>query len=62
MYAEDFTFQEGTYAQERQGRAQRRYLAAIKALAQVRKLHLPPIQVNIAKEQTNVVAAGPVGA
>jgi hypothetical protein len=37
-------------------RAMRRYLAAIKALAVVRRLDLPPIQVNVATNQ--VVANG----
>jgi hypothetical protein len=54
------SFEQAVYFQERQGRAQRRYLAAVKALAQVRKLLVPVVQVNIAKKQTNVVAAGPV--
>jgi hypothetical protein len=55
-------FQQWKAAQERQESAQRRYLAAIKALAQVRKLLVPVVQVNIAKQQTNVVAAGPIDA
>src|SRR5262245_53393302 len=37
--------------------AQKRYLAAIKALAVVRKLAVPVLQVNIARKQVNV--AGP---
>ena len=60
------TLAEGTYYQalergieaadeavylRRVDRAQRRYLAAIKALAQVRKLGVPAVQVNIGKEQ-----------
>jgi len=50
----------GTYYQRSIDRAQRRYLSAIKALALVRKLALPVLQVNIAKKQVNV--AGPCGA
>ena len=41
--------------------AQKRYLAAIKGLADVRRLALPVLQVNIARKQVNVagtVAAG----
>lgn len=38
-------------------RAHKRYLAAIKTLAQVRKLAVPVLQVNIARKQVNV--AGP---
>ncbi len=56
------SFQQLKAAQERQESAQRRYLAAIKALAQVRKLIVPVVQVNIARQQTNVVAAGSAGA
>src|SRR5262249_4833582 len=57
LYTEDFTGEQGTYAQERLARAQRSYFAAVKAMAQVRKLLVPVVQVNIAREQTNVVAA-----
>ena len=35
-------------------RAQKRYLAAIKTLAQVRRLLAPTVQVNIAQQQVNV--------
>ena len=37
--------------------AVRRYLAAIKSLALIRKLAVPVLQVNIAKEQVNMAAA-----
>ena len=40
--------------QRSRDRAHHRYLSALKALAQVRKLALPALQVNIAKEQVNV--------
>jgi hypothetical protein len=43
-----------TFHQQRVERAQRRYLAAIKALAQVRKLGVPAVQVNIGEKQVNV--------
>ena len=42
--------------------AHRRYLASLKALATVRKLALPAIQVNLAHNQVNVVSAGAVAA
>jgi hypothetical protein len=35
-------------------RAQKRYLASIKALAQVRRLQLPSVQVNIGEKQVNI--------
>ncbi len=47
------------YMQKRLDRAHRRYLAAVKALAQVRKMG-PAIQINIARKQLNVAGA-PVG-
>jgi hypothetical protein len=51
--------QEG-WVQQRQDRAQHRFLAAVKALAQVRKLLRPQtaVQVNIAQQQVNVGIAG----
>lgn len=42
------------FHQQRIERAQRRYLTAIKALAQVRKLGVPAVQVNIGEKQVNV--------
>ena len=44
------------WVEQRQDRAQARFLAAIKALAQVRKLLTPGplVQVNIAQQQVNV--------
>ncbi len=42
------------FHQQRVERAQRRYLAAIKALAQVRRLGVPALQVNIGDKQINV--------
>jgi hypothetical protein len=47
----------GDYYQRSITSAHKRYLAAIKALAMVRKLALPVLQVNIARKQVNV--AGP---
>jgi len=51
------TMTQGEYHQRTIERAQRRYLAAIKALAQVRRLLVPSVQVNIAEvggQQVNV--------
>jgi hypothetical protein len=44
--------------QQRMDRAHRRYLSALKTLALVRKLALPVLQVNIARNQVNVAGAG----
>jgi hypothetical protein len=48
------TMEQGEYHQRTIDRAQRRYLAAIKALAQVRRLFTPAVQVNIADQQVNI--------
>ena len=42
------------YCQRWIDRAQRRYLAAIKALTQVRRLLYPMVQVNLAEKQVNI--------
>ena len=46
--------QKEEFYQKRVARAQRNYEAAIKTLAQVRRLQLPTVQVNIADKQINV--------
>ena len=43
---------------KRLDRAQRRYLAASKTLAQMRKLRVPAVQVNIGEKQVNVAGGG----
>ena len=48
------TWQQDHDHQRRIDRAQKRYLGAIKALAAVRKLELPALQLNIADKQINV--------
>ena len=45
------------YHQRRQDRATKRFLQACKALAQVRRLLGPSVQVNVAEKQINVLAA-----
>ncbi len=42
------------YMDRHRDRAERRYVQAVKALAQVRKLLGPSIQVNIGRNQVNV--------
>ena len=42
------------FQQRRQDRAHRRFLSAARTLAAVRRLRLPPMQVNIAEKQINV--------
>ncbi len=50
----DTTLKQGEYYQDRIDRSQKRYLAAIRALAQLRRLQLPTVQVNVAEQQVNV--------
>lgn len=51
----------GMYYQKAIDRTHKRYLSALKALADVRRLALPALQVNIARKQVNV-AGGAAGA
>jgi hypothetical protein len=51
---ETLSLRQAEYQQRRCERAQRRYLAALKALALVRKLALPALQLNVAAKQVNV--------
>lgn len=44
--------------QDRISRLQTRYLQAVRALAQIRKLDLPNVQINIAEKQVNVAGPG----
>jgi hypothetical protein len=52
----DFTFKQAEFHQRRMDATNRRFLAAIKTLALVRKLAVPALQINLAKKQVNVVA------
>jgi hypothetical protein len=54
--AQDLTFRQTEFHLRRIDRAHARFLAACRTLAAVRKLGLPAIQVNIAREQVNVAA------
>jgi hypothetical protein len=57
LYAERLNYvtaEQGEYFQRRQERAQRLYLSAIRTLAQVRRLLVPVVQVNIGAQQVNV--------
>ena len=48
---------QGDYFQRFQDRAHRRFLSACKALAVVRRLAIPALQVNIGEKQVNIAAA-----
>jgi hypothetical protein len=59
---ENMSLDVGTYYQRSISSAQKRYLAAIKTLAVVRKLAVPVLQVNIARKQVNVAGVAPASA
>jgi len=48
------SFEAGDYYQRRQDRGHHRYISAIRALAQVRRLLIPAVQVNVGGQQVNV--------
>jgi hypothetical protein len=52
----DLTLQQAEFHQRRMDAANRRYLAALRTLALVRKLAVPALQINVANKQVNVVA------
>jgi hypothetical protein len=54
LLKEGVTWERDEFHRKRVDQAERRYLRAIKALAQVRRLHLPAVQVNIGDQQINV--------
>jgi len=53
----NISWAESEYFQRRQERANRQYLSAIRTLAQVRRLLVPAVQVNIGAQQLNVANA-----
>lgn len=52
----DATYKQLDFYQRRMDATNRRFLAAVKTLALVRKLAVPALQVNIARKQVNVIA------
>ena len=54
--AAELSIERADYYQRRIDRAQRRYLDAVLALAKVRRLLLPVVQVNIGEKQVNIGA------
>jgi hypothetical protein len=57
----NLSLKQGDYHQRRMDAAHRRYLSALKALALVRKLAVPALQINLARRQVNVVAPTGMG-
>ena len=54
QHMQELSLRQGEFYQQRISKAQARYLAAIRTLAQVRRLGVPAVQVNIAEQQVNV--------
>jgi hypothetical protein len=50
----DLTLRQAEFHQTRITKAHNRYLSALRALAQVRRLGVPAVQVNIGEQQVNV--------
>lgn len=56
------TTQRSLYWEQRLTNSQKRYLRALDNLARLRRFAIPPIQINIAENQTNISAASPPSA
>ena len=52
------TLAQSEHAQRRMDRAHRRFLSTLKTLAAVRRLALPALQINVARQQVNQLNAG----
>jgi hypothetical protein len=52
------TLAQSEHAQRRIDRAHRRFLSTLKTLATVRRLALPAVQINVARQQVNQLNAG----
>ena len=57
---DDCTIARKEFCQRRFDRTQNQYLKAIRALAQIRRLELPAVQVNIAEQQINTMGTMPL--
>jgi hypothetical protein len=55
--ARDLTLRQAEFQMRMIDAAQRRYLSALKTLATVRKLGLPAVQINVAKNQVNLASS-----
>jgi hypothetical protein len=55
--ARDLSIGQGDYHQRRIDAAHKRFLSAVRTLAQIRKLALPAVQINVAKNQVNVTSS-----
>jgi hypothetical protein len=53
----DMSLRQAAFHQSRISKAQARYLAAIRTLAQVRRLGVPAVQINVGGQQVNVASS-----
>jgi hypothetical protein len=60
--AKDMSLGQADYFQRRIQRAHQRFLSAVETLSRVRKLAVPALQLNIARNQVNVAGSGQTGA
>jgi hypothetical protein len=56
--ADGMSLAQSEHAQRRMDRAHRRFLNTVKTLATVRRLALPALQINVARQQVNQLNAG----
>jgi hypothetical protein len=56
--ADGMSLAQSEHAQRRMDRAHRRFLSTVKTLAAVRRLALPALQINVARQQVNQLNAG----
>ncbi len=56
--ADGMSLAQSEHAQRRMDRAHRRFLSTVKTLAAVRRLAVPVLQINVARQQVNQVNAG----
>lgn len=61
QHSQELSLRHGEFHQRRIDAAHRRYLAAMKSLALVRRLQIPPMQANFAEKQVNVLQGGTQG-
>jgi hypothetical protein len=55
--ARDLSLRQADFHQRRIDAAHKRFLSAVRTLAQIRKLALPAVQINLAKNQVNVASS-----
>lgn len=57
LQSKDLSIRQAAFHQQRISKAQARYLSAIRTLAQVRRLGVPAVQINVGGQQVNVAGS-----